>query len=684
MKKHMLFILMVAMGFANLYAQVTDFPYICNFEIGPDGTEIVGTEPNWDGSNQWDYDDSRKITGTFSATSTINTTTDDSRNIFVLFDASTQTGIKPSIYYHCTNQNIRIQVVGEIGTSGWTTLKDWFIPISGTWTMVDFSTLSNLVIFDNQSECKFGIRAKKVEGQATLKIDNIQLITDNSDIWNLEASTTDWNTPGNWFSKTVPTSAKDIVIPQYGSTYPSVSSADANCNNIYISPQACLTIDNTFTLNVSGDFRVQSDPTGTGSFINDGTLNMSGGGTKYFERYIAAYTSSEDGWHQISSPMNCFTIAGSNFVPGDDDDLYKWDEATWQWINYKPAPFVCENGKGYLAAYVSSETHVFSGEFNCSNTPFTDLSVGTGNGWHLLGNPFPSAIEWNFTTWALSSISYTAKVYSNAAGNYIDITNSEIIPASQGFFVQATDAVNSLNIPLSCRSHATAQDLYACPAQPRMKLKVSGGQNLFYDLTSVGFNPEASWAYDYKFDSRKLCGQNSAPQLFSFWEEESLSTNTLPTVNNAIVDIRFMAGTNGEYQIAPCLLEGFASQITIYLEDLFLDSLINMKQDSLYHFYAQTNDNSERFLLHFNDATAIDENATNLTNKPYFSEGAIHFPDYQTSTNKDIYLFDPSGKLVYSALNVGHTHVIKRSLPFGIYILKHTSQPGTSIKLLIH
>ena len=346
-------------------------------------------------------------------------------------------------------------------------------------------------------------------------------------LWDEDAASTVWNDASNWDTGTLPGNSTDVIIPGNATNFPTISTANATCNNLNIAPGAQLTLDNSYSLTLAGDLTVESTSAGTGSLLSTGTLSVSG--SEIFQRYIEAYTGPANGWHLISSPVDAFAVTGSDFEPGVDDDLYRWDEPDYIWENWKVDNFNFANGMGYLVAYATSASREFIGTFNNANITFEDLTVTADFGWHLLGNPFPCALIWGDGNWSLTNIEGVAKVYDESAGNYIDVNANEIIPASQGFFVGTDDASNSITIPKVSRTHdatpfykGTANDVY-------LSLKVSGGQNDFYDINRLAFNPDATVGYDREYDGHKMPGQEEAPQMYMYCEPDDwLSTNTLP------------------------------------------------------------------------------------------------------------------------------------------------------------
>ncbi len=667
-------------------SQVSDFPYLCGFETGPDGSKIVGNEPNWDGSSQWEYDDYETNTGKFSAKASITTTGDNSRNLYVTFDCSAKTGVKPSFYYNSTNQNITIQVVGMVDGENWIVLKDWFTPVAGTWTNIDYSSLSNLSNYDDQSSCRFGIRAKKVDGTATLRLDNFRIIVDDSDIWKIEASTEDWNTAANWFGGSVPSASADLVIPSFGTNYPVIGSADANCNNISVRSNAHLTINESYTLNVNGNLTIESDSTGTGSFLNKGSLNMVTRGTICFQRYIEAYSGDEDGWHLISSPVGAFTVGGSDFEPGNNDDLYKWGEEEDMWLNYKANSFDFEAGKGYLVAYESSDTKEFTGSFYKSNITLNNLSVGEGNGWHLLGNPYQCAIKWNDGNWNISNFESTAHVYNESSGNYASLTSDEIIPVTQGFFVKATDASNSITISKDSRTHDDTPFYYPYPfSSPILKLKVYCDDNSFYDETTIRFIESATADYDPEFDGHKLFGQLSAPQLFSLSDDDNiLSVNTYGTSSGLAVSTGFEAGVAGTYHFTPTQINGFDPNLVIALEDLFLDSLFILSKDTIYTYQGKPSDDSIRFIIHFFDYTYLDE-YNHAGYKIYQDNDQLHIISTLNNEIVDVCIFDLNGRIIHKSSFANETIIpVGVSFSKGCYLINISGKNPFRKKIVIN
>ena len=300
------------------------------------------------------------------------------------------------------------------------------------------------------------------DATATIEV-YISNVTDQL-TWNGNTSS-DWNTTANWTrGSSVPALTSDVFIPDV-TTDPIISSS-AVCNNLTIQPGAVLTIAPNHSLSVGGTLTnnagnsglvIQSDATGTGSL-----LQYSSGVGATVERYITGgWIPWDAGWHIISSPVASQSI--TSFATGNYD-FYGWDEPSNQWMNFKDGGFSSWNGgtnynigQGYLISYETTQTGTFSGTLNVGSITKNNLSLSSGANysWHLLGNPFSSAISWNDGNWALSHVAGTAKIWSEGGKSYSDINSGGIIPSAQGFMVSVNIGSNSVTIPAGARTNSS-------------------------------------------------------------------------------------------------------------------------------------------------------------------------------------------------------------------------------------
>lgn len=467
-----------------------------------------------------------------------------------------------------------------------------------------------------------------------------------------------WGTSGNWSLGVVPNAFHNVTVN--GSL---VTIADnATSNDLVINSGKALTVNSGKTLSVSGTFQINSDATGTGSFINNGTYS----GTATVQRYI----NNNNSWHFLSSPVNNQAIK-PNFAPASvatNFDFYKWDQSVSMtagnlpWINIRDISGAYAagfdnftNGHGYLVAYSSgygTADHVFSGTLN---TAAQVMSVSNSvNTFNLLGNPYPSAIDWTLCgsadrTTYLGSANPSIWIWNQSASNYGVYNGSgtngvtNIIAPHQGFFVQAA-ATGSFTIPTAAKVHGSQSFLKTTIAD-LLRLKVSSTANTFSDEIIVNFDANATVDQGA---AKWFSMVAAAPSLYSVKNGINLSINTLGTItNNLVVPVGFKAGVNGTYTINASDLNTFTNSTYIYLKDLKTNTIQDLNQNANYTFVGVTSDNAARFELIFTlTPLSIATNQIVNTTNIYSYDNTVFVNS--TDNVKQISIYNTIGQSIYS------------------------------------
>ncbi len=454
-----------------------------------------------------------------------------------------------------------------------------------------------------------------------------------------------------------------------------------------VGPGMFLTVGGTLS-NAAGTagLVMESDASGTGSlFHRTASVNAT------VQRYMndADWTSVKDGWHFLSSPVASQAIApGFTTSTDTESDFYCWNEAGNEWVNYKNTTsgttwnaangslnFI--TGKGYMAAYNNAGIKLFTGLLNVSDVQVSGLTItgstATNRSWHLLGNPFACALNWDASAeWNMTNIAGIAKIWNEANQSYSDIS-SAAIPATNGFMVEVVSGTGSLTIPASKRIH-DAQPFYKSAAGFNGLKLVA--RNLIAGNAqecNIVFNPQATEGFDMMLDGEFLAGYG--PQFYAMANNEMLSTDALPEINpELIIPFSFAPNTGNQYQIDAQGIETIP--YTTYLLDKQTHTDINLTENPSYTFNSSQGDETGRFQIHFK-TLGIPETASVRNFSIYASDGIIHIKSLLQQSG-DVTAYDMLGRAM-SAIRVeaGSEAIIPGMGAKGVYIVKAHMHDGT-------
>lgn len=428
-------------------------------------------------------------------------------------------------------------------------------------------------------------------------------------VWN-SASPANWSTVANW-SNGIPGANTNATI----ATGTVLVNIPAVANSLVVEPNAALTVNSLITLTLSGlTLNSAADNQATGSYINNGGF-LTVNGTTQVKRWLSGGEH-----HFISNPLRNTLELSSILAPGNPGWIYRYNEPTSVWVNMWDLLEDINVSYGYCLNYTNNQMLSFNSTnpdaFNPNATvPPTVTLTGTpgiATGWNLVGNPFPSALNWLGTGWTKTNID-NAVYYYNGTGysQYVNgvgtpVGTTQYIPAGQGYFVHANAASPRLTMPKVSAVHNN-QQYYKGTMQVENILRLALTGNGYNDETVIRFHNEASSSFDSDFDAYKLMSLNSeVGQIFSKGNAE-YSINSLPQVTSGVeVPVSIMVGVAGEYTIQAAELNSFGENVAIYLEDKELNRVVNLKETPVYTFMASPG-TDDRFKVLFNTATGIED-----------------------------------------------------------------------------
>jgi autotransporter-associated beta strand protein len=233
-----------------------------------------------------------------------------------------------------------------------------------------------------------------------------------------------------------------------------VAATPLTCGSLTIASGAYLTIPAGKALSANGNFinngtfNINASSLAMGSFIDNGTI--SGSGTYNVNRWVSTngMTSGTNRWEYISSPL---VPASSDLFASALHSLYYADENSNQWLSYSAGDdHLLTPMQGYTRHYVYDDgdedgvvtftgTGILNTEPQSIDLTRNDLAQGAQHGWNLVGNPFPSAIDWLASDgWTKTHI--TGSFYVRSNGNYGVFTSDGIGTVSTTQYISSMQA----------------------------------------------------------------------------------------------------------------------------------------------------------------------------------------------------------------------------------------------------
>jgi hypothetical protein len=468
----------------------------------------------------------------------------------------------------------------------------------------------------------------------------------------------DWNNTENWTPNTVPTAADNVIIPNVTNKPFIVQNFNppAFCNNLTIEADATLTINQGNALTVTGNLTNNSGPAGLVVKSFGSIIENNPGVAATVERDF----SSGSNWHLFCLPTTNGFVASPLF---NDAFVDEYVESSGEWNRLVNANTV--NARtGYSVNFPSGiHTLAFTGMLNTGDQTFTGISYtpsagGYGPGWHLTGNPYPSAVGLEMGPWQSSGIDTYVYVWDGSQylcgptqAGYGTLPNN-IIPAMQGFFIKANTNGASLTIPQQARTHYNSFYKKTETFENVLTLNMSG--NGYKDKAIVAFNPVSTSGFDSNCDAYKLFGIAEAPQLYSIIQDNVLAINSLPAIeSNSDVALGFKIGSENTYTLTISGIESFGASTPVILEDLKTNTTQDLRKNPEYSFSAAPGDAEHRFNLHFNNYTGIGENAA-ITVGIYSCKQMVNIGNPKALKGY-IQIYDLTGRLLSSNKLTGNS-----------------------------
>jgi len=419
----------------------------------------------------------------------------------------------------------------------------------------------------------------------------------------------------------------------------------------------------------NGNFDTGNELTLISNEIQTALIDGSGNGEVVGLVSMQRYLDKAFGYKYFSSPFqNSIVEDFSPYMSFEDPvttfpHFYRYDEnrniainnivrdATG-WTVYTNPGNNLNLAEGYALNFGTSteaQTIELIGEVNNGLIPARQLENNHREytrGFHLVGNPYPSPIDWNATQgWTKNNIDnaiyfFTASDINQYTGTYtayvndistedptVDGRSSNIIPSMQGFFIKVSDSdtqdlvTGIFGMDNRVRKIDFEQEFLRnqSPDEKSLLRFEAGFEGASKkDLMVIYFSSFATPDFEKEMDAHKL--MNTDPAVPSFYnittDQKELAINAIPFPESQSykkIPLGLKADESGKMKINLASIENLSSNFNIYLIDHVQSIGQNLAEKPEYVFDIKAGTHNTRFELMFseekitNSAIAFDE-----------------------------------------------------------------------------
>jgi hypothetical protein len=479
--------------------------------------------------------------------------------------------------------------------------------------------------------------------------------------------------------------------------------------NLSVKPGAYFTSTSGNTIDIANDLIIEAGASGTASFIDEGTTTVTG--STYVQYYCTA-----NNWHYMSASIdpqgNKFNALFTNPIPAA---FYRWDESHYEqssygwWIDilnsneWNDDTFI--PGQGYaISDFSKATTYSLSGDSynNTKTLAMTKTSGSVGEGWNLVGNPFPCSMAAN--TDADGTNNFLARnssvldesfvalyIYNDATQQYTTVSNNPgatYISNGQGFLVKTKTHNNNITFHADDRKHGSATFYKGGDGTQRFYLTIINPDQTI-DETEIVFAEGMTFGLNPSFDAGKYKGNPDLSLYTKLIEgsDNDFAIQALPLLNQpVVVEVGFITGKQGNYSFTT-ELQNFDANTPVTLVDKYTSNQVDLVSNPQYNFVVdEPGTFNNRFLIYFKSAVGIEDDIEVAHDNFHIYTNGNQV--IISSTNEieafSVSVFNTIGQLMVHKEFKGSTNGQINIAPPGAYIVRVVSEKGvTTRKVLV-
>ncbi len=396
--------------------------------------------------------------------------------------------------------------------------------------------------------------------------------------------------------------------------------------------------------------------------------------------------------------------------------FYGYDESrtTSGWVTYIDPAGLLEPMAGYSVNFGSTSTPLVFDVTGVVNNGSMSATLFNHNntyskGFNLVGNPYPSPLDWDSPSgWTRINIDnalyyFEASTTDEYGGSYVTYLNgvssngnaTNLIPSMQGFFVHVSDGAwpvtGSITINNEARITDLTHPLIKSDTETRPLIRLTAeftNDTLSADPVVIYFDEKATDKFDGQLDALKLMNTDyMVTNLYTVGSDGSkLSISALPVISDTLyrVPLGLYTYIDGSVIFKIRTLEGDLSDMKIFISDMATEINQELLPDKFYEVSLAAGQYENRFYLDFkNLETAIpDYPEEDDVFSIYCSHGILKLEiNSLAGADGTLMITDLAGQnlLIKKYYETGY-YELSPGLKNGIYIVSFTSGTKRSTK----
>ena len=342
-------------------------------------------------------------------------------------------------------------------------------------------------------------------------------------------------------------------------------------------------------------------------------------------------------------------------------------------------------GKGYMIRAANNASSTVAAAYNGQFTGIPNNGVVTqniGQGFNLLGNPYPSPISansfltanasvgtlyfWTNTTAASGGVypQNNFAAYTSGTGGVAAFASGKVpngtIQTGQGFYLRKTTAGttsaifnNSLRVDasLSTQFYRSTETTSIETEKHRVWLNLNDNTKA-YNQILVGYVEGATDNVDNQYDGLSL--DNNSSSIYSIINNDKyvIQGKSLPFTSQDIVPLGFKAVTSGVYNISLESVDGLFTNQDIFLRDKYTNITHDIKQ-SEYEFTTQDGIFADRFEIVYENSPLSNDDFINSNDVLVYTQNNQIQVNSLKENIKTVSVYDVLGRNIFRNENVG-------------------------------